>query len=174
MNRQQLIDNVQRYFDEGRFATDLRRRVAWRTESDTGKVPPELRAYLTDEMVPWLTPLGFECEVLDNPSPQGGPFLVARRVEDPALPTVLTYGHGDVVNGQDTQWREGLSPWELTIEGERWYGRGTADNKGQHMAHLLRLQVHEHPLAEHEQGLAQGLRGRPASSTPARIVFTCG
>ena len=114
MNRQQLIQNVQRYFDDGRFATDLRRRVAWRTESDTGKVPPELRAYLTDEMVPWLAPLGFECEVLDNPSPQGGPFLVARRVEDPALPTVLTYGHGDVVNGQDAQWREGLSPWELT------------------------------------------------------------
>ena len=48
MNRQQLIDNVQRYFDEGRFATDLRRRVAWRTESDTGKVPPELHTYLTD------------------------------------------------------------------------------------------------------------------------------
>ena len=139
MNRQQLIQNVQRYFDDGRFATDLRRRVAWRTESDTGKVPPELRAYLTDEMVPWLAPLGFECEVLDNPSPQGGPFLVARRVEDPALPTVLTYGHGDVVNGQDAQWREGLSPWELTIEGERWYGRGTADNKGQHTVSLAAL-----------------------------------
>ena len=50
-------------------------------------------------------------------------------VEDPALPTVLTYGHGDVVNGQDAQWREGRSPRELTIEGERWYGWGTADNK---------------------------------------------
>lgn len=139
MNRQQLIQDVQRYFDDGRFATDLRRRVAWRTESDTGKVPPELHTYLTDEMVPWLAPLGFECEVLDNPSPQGGPFLVARRVEDPALPTVLTYGHGDVVNGQDAQWREGLSPWELTIEGERWYGRGTADNKGQHTVSLAAL-----------------------------------
>ncbi len=40
MNREQLIENVQHYFDDGRFATDLRRRVAWRTESDTGQVPP--------------------------------------------------------------------------------------------------------------------------------------
>ena len=57
MNREQLINNVHHYFDDGRFADDLRRRVAWRTESDTGQVPPTLRTYLTDEIVPWLEPL---------------------------------------------------------------------------------------------------------------------
>lgn len=139
MNREQLIQDVHRYFDDGRFADDLRRRVAWRTESDTGQVPPTLRTYLTDEMAPWLEPLGFDCQVLDNPDPRGGPLLLARRVEAPGLPTVLTYGHGDVVNGQDSSWREGLSPWELIIEGERWYGRGTADNKGQHTVSLAAL-----------------------------------
>lgn len=139
MSREQLIQNVHRYFDDGRFANDLRRRVAWRTESDTGQVPPALRTYLTDEIAPWLEPLGFDCQVLDNPDPKGGPLLLARRVEDSALPTVLTYGHGDVVNGQDSAWRDGLSPWELTIEGERWYGRGTADNKGQHTVSLSAL-----------------------------------
>jgi acetylornithine deacetylase/succinyl-diaminopimelate desuccinylase-like protein len=139
MNREQLIQHVHRYFDDGRFANDLRRRVAWRTESDTGQVPPTLRTYLTDEIAPWLEPLGFNCQVLDNPDPRGGPLLLARRVEDPSLPTVLTYGHGDVVNGQDSSWREGLSPWALTIEGERWYGRGTADNKGQHTVSLAAL-----------------------------------
>ncbi|MEX7044736.1 M20/M25/M40 family metallo-hydrolase, partial [Pseudomonas aeruginosa] len=30
----------------------------------------------------------------------------------------------------------GLDPWTVTIEGERWYGRGTADNKGQHILNL--------------------------------------
>ena len=139
MTRELLIQRVQRYFDEGRFADDLRRRVAWRTESDTGTVPPALRGYLTDELEPWLTPLGFACEVLDNPAPHGGPLLVARRVEDPALPTVLTYGHGDVVNGQESQWREGLSPWAMAVEGDRWFGRGTADNKGQHTISLAAL-----------------------------------
>jgi acetylornithine deacetylase/succinyl-diaminopimelate desuccinylase-like protein len=138
-SRPQLIDDVRRYFDDGRFAADLRRRVAWRTESDTGQVVPALRTYLTDEVVPWLKPLGFDCQVVDNPDPRGGPLLLARRVEDPALPTVLTYGHGDVVNGQDSAWREGLSPWELTIEDDRWYGRGTADNKGQHTISLAAL-----------------------------------
>jgi len=69
MSREQLIQNVHRYFDDGRFATDLRRRVAWRTESDTGQVPAALRAYLTDEIVPWLEPLGFDCQVLDNSDP---------------------------------------------------------------------------------------------------------
>ncbi|MCW5322544.1 M20 peptidase family dipeptidase [Verminephrobacter aporrectodeae subsp. tuberculatae] len=139
MNREQLIQSVQCYFDDGRFAADLRRRVAWRTESDTGQSLPALRGYLCDEIVPWLQPLGFDCEVLDNPEPPGGPLLLARRVEDPGLPTLLSYGHGDVVSGQDSAWRAGLSPWELTIEGERWYGRGTADNKGQHSISLAAL-----------------------------------
>lgn len=136
LQRNALIDSVHRYFDDGRFADDLRRRVALRTESDVGQVVPALRTYLTDEIVPWLEPLGFDCQVLDNPDAGGGPLLLARRVESVALRTVLTYAHGDVVNGQDSAWREGLSPWELTIEGDRWYGRGTADNKGQHTVSL--------------------------------------
>ena len=52
---------------------------------------------------------------------------------------MLTYGHGDVVLGYDAQWRAGLSPWTLTSEGDRWYGRGTADNKGQHTINLAAL-----------------------------------
>lgn len=139
MNREQLIAGVQCYFDDGRFASDLCRRVAWRTESDTGTVPAELHSYLADEMVPSLAPLGFDCRVFANPDRNGGPILLARRVEDAALPTVLTYGHGDVVNGQESSWRDGLSPWKLTIEGDRWYGRGTADNKGQHTVSLAAL-----------------------------------
>lgn len=140
MNREQLLASVHQHFDASRFEADLRRRVAWRTESDTGQPgAPALRQYLADEIVPGLEPLGFACEVLDNPDPRGGPVLLARRVESPELPTVLTYGHGDVVNGQDANWREGLSPWELKIEGDRWYGRGTADNKGQHTVVLTAL-----------------------------------
>ena len=37
-----------------------------------------------------------------------------------------------MVRGIPEQWRSGLDPWTITVEGERWYGRGTADNKGQH------------------------------------------
>ncbi|MGD8564279.1 MAG: M20/M25/M40 family metallo-hydrolase, partial [Desulfarculaceae bacterium] len=49
-------------------------------------------------------------------------------------------GHGDVVRGLDEGWKDGLSPWRLTKEGDRWYGRGVVDNKGQHTLNLAALQ----------------------------------
>jgi acetylornithine deacetylase/succinyl-diaminopimelate desuccinylase-like protein len=52
---------------------------------------------------------------------------------------VLIYGHGDTVRGLDDLWRPGLSPWTLTVEGQRIYGRGTADNKGQHSINIAAL-----------------------------------
>jgi acetylornithine deacetylase/succinyl-diaminopimelate desuccinylase-like protein len=54
---------------------------------------------------------------------------IARRVEDESKPTVLTYGHGDVIRGLEGQWRAGRTPWELKQEDTRYYGRGSADNK---------------------------------------------
>jgi len=141
MHRDDALAMARAYFDGGRFFADLSRRVALRTESDTGSVPPALAAYLEEELVPRLQPLGFDCEIVANPAPGGGPFLIARRVEGPRLPTVLSYGHGDVVSGQDAQWRDGLSPWQLEARGERWYGRGTADNKGQHSIALGALEA---------------------------------
>ena len=139
MNRTDCLAHAAAHFDEGGFLAALQRRVAYRTESDQGHVPPVLDEYLRTEMQQTLEPLGFVCTVHENPIARGGPILVARRVEDPALPTVLTYGHGDVVSGQDSQWRAGLQPWQITVEGDKWYGRGTADNKGQHTVNLLGL-----------------------------------
>ncbi len=139
MSRQDAIDLAQAYYDDGRFLTDLRRRVAIRTESQLREErEDELEAYIT-EITETLTPLGYTCQRFDNPSPKGGPFIVGTRVEDPSLPTVFTYGHGDVVRGIDEAWRDGLSPWEITIEGDRLYGRGTADNKGQHSINITAL-----------------------------------
>jgi acetylornithine deacetylase/succinyl-diaminopimelate desuccinylase-like protein len=67
--------------------------------------------------------------------------MIARRIEDPSKPTVLTYGHGDVIRGLDDQWRAGLSPWDIVVEGDRIYGRGTADNKGQHTINIAALRA---------------------------------
>jgi acetylornithine deacetylase/succinyl-diaminopimelate desuccinylase-like protein len=49
------------------------------------------------------------------------------------------YGHGDVVDGMVGEWRDNLDPWKTTISGNRLYGRGTADNKGQHSINLAAL-----------------------------------
>ena len=137
--RASLLSSLAAWFDAGGFESELARRVARRTESDTGSVPPALEQYLREDLTPALEPLGFACRIEPNPDARGGPFLVARRVEDASLPTLLTYGHGDVVSGQEGRWKDGLQPWELTRRGDRWYGRGTADNKGQHTISLAAL-----------------------------------
>ncbi|MBS0336833.1 MAG: M20/M25/M40 family metallo-hydrolase, partial [Proteobacteria bacterium] len=139
MSRAEAISDIERYFDAGGFLADLARRVAIPTESQNPERGASLVSYLKDEMQPGLERQGFRCTILPNPNPKGGPFLVAARIEDPALPTVLTYGHGDVIRGQDEQWRKGLSPWSVTREGDRLYGRGTADNKGQHTINLAAM-----------------------------------
>ncbi|MFW6852394.1 M20 family metallopeptidase [Burkholderia gladioli] len=137
--RQQALDLAVRAHDGGALLADLARRVALRTESQEPAQAEALHAYLSDEIAPALAALGFRSRLADNPAGARAPFLIAERIEDPALPTVLSYGHGDVVRGYDAQWRAGLAPWRVTVEGDRWYGRGTADNKGQHSINLAAL-----------------------------------
>ena len=136
MTRQAALQSIERYFDEGRFLADLGRRVAIPTESQNPARAAALSEYLEKEMAESLERMGFECTIAPNPVGKYGPFLVAQRIEDPALPTVLTYGHGDVIRGQEEQWRSGLNPWVVFTENEKIYGRGTADNKGQHTINL--------------------------------------
>lgn len=140
MSRSQALAQTLACFDDGRFQQTLARRVAYKTESQEAASSPILYAYLQDEITPKLKEMGFDCRIVDNPQPGKPPFLLAERIEPGATLTVLTYGHGDVVRGHDAQWREGLSPWEIKTEGDRWYGRGTADNKGQHTINLIALE----------------------------------
>ncbi|MCH7794571.1 MAG: M20/M25/M40 family metallo-hydrolase, partial [Proteobacteria bacterium] len=139
MSRKGAIRRIGEYFESDGFFDDLARRVAIHTESQEPDQRPELYRYLRDEMQPYLEPLGFACEIHENPVERGGPFLVATRREGDDRPTVMSYGHGDVVRGYDDQWRDGLDPWTLQKVGARWYGRGSADNKGQHTINLAAM-----------------------------------
>jgi len=141
MSRDGAIARVRDTFDTGAFLASLRRRVAIPTESQEPDRLPDLHRYLEDEIAPSMASLGYTCRITPNSAPGGGPFLVAERLEDPTLPTLMTYGHGDVVRGIPEQWRDGLDPWDITVEGERWYGRGTADNKGQHSIVIAALEA---------------------------------
>lgn len=127
------------HWDGGAFLDNLRALVAIPSESQNPAAAGELRRYLEQGLVPHLQEPRFDVRILDNPAPDGGPFLVATRIERADLPTVLVYGHGDVVNGNAGEWRDGLNPWTVTVEGDRLYGRGTADNKGQHLVALKAL-----------------------------------
>ena len=139
MTRDRAIARAATHFDDGTFLTDLARRVAYRTTSQELENFADLRRYLAEEMQPTLEKMGYTVTIIDNPVPQAGPYLIGKRVEDPSLPTIFTYGHGDVIRGLEPQWREGLSPWKLERQGDVIYGRGTADNKGQHSINLAAL-----------------------------------
>jgi acetylornithine deacetylase/succinyl-diaminopimelate desuccinylase-like protein len=138
MTRTAAVAAAEAVFDSGELKTVLARRVAIPTESQNEARAPELERYLAEEIIPELEALGFACRVLRHDKAKG-PFLLAERIEDPALLTAFGYGHGDVIRGLDELWSAGLSPWTLTERDGRWYGRGVVDNKGQHTINLLAL-----------------------------------
>ncbi|MGH7081428.1 MAG: M20 family metallopeptidase, partial [Acetobacteraceae bacterium] len=139
--REGAIDRARRFFDDGGFHDLLETLIAIPSTSQDPDHRADVGRYLETAIRPWLERLRFTTEIHPNPEAGFGPILIAERIEAPALPTVLTYGHGDTVRGLDGEWRSGLSPWRLTVEGDRWYGRGSADNKGQHALNLAALEA---------------------------------
>ena len=139
MSRDAAIAATEAYFDDGRFVADLTRRIAIPTESQKSDSRPAMDRYLADEMIPAFEAMGHECRIFENPVEGKGPVLLATRMEDDALPTVLGYGHGDVIRGLEDQWKDGLNPWVAEQRGHKLYGRGTADNKGQHTINMTAM-----------------------------------
>ncbi len=139
MSRDEALARAAAYFDDDGYFDDLARRVAIPSTAQVPKYRPALYAYLGEEIGPVLQDMGYACEIFENPVEAGGPLLVAERHEGDDLQTVLTYGHGDVVRGLEGEWQDDLDPWTLTKVGDRWYGRGTADNKGQHSINIAAL-----------------------------------
>lgn len=139
-HRQGAITRARATLDDGSFMAALQRRVAFRTESQLLPASlPALHDYLENEMRPAFEAMGFTCHIFDNPIADQAPVLLATRIEDERLPTVLGYGHGDVIRGQEEQWTKGAGPWVLGFDGDRVYGRGTADNKVQHSINMTAL-----------------------------------
>jgi acetylornithine deacetylase/succinyl-diaminopimelate desuccinylase-like protein len=138
MSRTQAIASAADYFDRGAFKSDLARRVAIPSESQNPDARAELQRYVRDEMIPALDALGFQTRVIEQAGAPG-PFLYAERNEGEGRPTVLGYGHGDVIRGLAKSWNAGIEPWKLVEKDGRYYGRGTADNKGQHTINLAAL-----------------------------------
>lgn len=77
--------------------------------------------------------LGFESRV--EPT-AGHPVVLARSTPDPSKRTVLFYGHYDVQPPDPlAEWQS--APFEPRIADGRVYARGSSDNKGQILAHIL-------------------------------------
>lgn len=70
----------------------------------------------------------------------GPPAVFGERLVSSDLPTVLIYGHYDVQPvGSTAEWSS--PPFEPVVRDGRMYGRGTSDNKGQHLAQLWALRA---------------------------------
>lgn len=140
MTRADAVALAHGYLQSGEFLRELDRRVAYPTESQNPERRDCLRAYLEAELQPAFSQLGFSTRLIESPKGDH-PYLLADYREDATRPTVMMYGHGDVVDGMIGQWRDGLDPWQTTTSGNRVYGRGTADNKGQHSINLAALRA---------------------------------
>src|SRR5712672_3369041 len=140
MTRTDAIARARQQLHSGEFLAELDRRVGYQTESQNPERRDALRAYLVDELTPAFAQLDFSTRLIESPSGKN-PYLLADYREDSSAPTVLMYGHGDVVDGMAGEWRDNLDPWRTTTSGDRVYGRGTADNKGQHSINLSALRA---------------------------------
>jgi acetylornithine deacetylase/succinyl-diaminopimelate desuccinylase-like protein len=138
MTRTDAIARARQHLYSGEFLAELDRRVGYQTESQNPQQRDCLRAYLEQELQPAFSQLDFSSRLIESPT-GNNPYLVAEYRESPSAPTVLMYGHGDVVDGMAGEWRDNLNPWRATTIGNRVYGRGTADNKGQHSINLSAL-----------------------------------
>lgn len=139
--REHALQLASNKLSSGNFYHALARRVALRTVSQDPERSDTLRNYLTEEIASLLSKLDFAYQVIENPTSNHPPLLIGQRIEDPAFFTLLLYGHGDVTDGQEDKWSGNIAPWALTFRDGRVYGRGTADNKGQHSINLAALEA---------------------------------
>lgn len=122
-----------------RTRQDLARLVAFKSVADPEQFPPEECEHAAEYVVDSFRPLGFS-DIALHPTDDGSKAVVGHRPGPAGSPTVLLYCHYDVQPPLDeSAWR---SPaWELTERDGRWYGRGTADCKGNIAAHLTALRA---------------------------------
>ena len=135
--KEKAVQHATQYFDKGYFRKDLAELISVKTESQNNEC--NLENYYDQNIIPMLVKMGFKCRVMENPLSKANIILFAERIENAEFSTILTYGHGDVVLGQDSSWDNGLSPYKLIEKDNRYYGRGTADNKGQHLINIKAL-----------------------------------
>jgi acetylornithine deacetylase/succinyl-diaminopimelate desuccinylase-like protein len=123
----------------GQARTDLAELVGIRSVADPAVESPAECAKAADWLIGKFAELGLR-DMTAAPTPDGSRCVYGHAPGPPGSPTVLLYGHYDVQPplGED---RWATPVWELTERGGRWYGRGSADCKGNIVAHLTALRA---------------------------------
>ncbi|MER5495040.1 dipeptidase [Streptomyces sp. NPDC002490] len=133
-----------------RARTDLADLVAIPSVADPRQYPPEECARAARWVADAFAAVGLR-DVHLAETPDGSHAVIGHRPPPPGAPTVLLYCHYDVQPplGEDA-WHS--PPFTLTEREGRWYGRGTADCKGNIVMHLTALR------ALGEDGIPVGLK----------------
>ncbi|MEV0763910.1 dipeptidase [Nocardia sp. NPDC050435] len=118
---------------------DLTQLVAFKSVADPRQFPPEECERTAQWVADAFASVGLS-KVGLHETPDGSKAVIASRPAPPGAPTVLLYCHYDVQPPlDDAAWRTPV--WELTEKNGRWYGRGSADCKGNIVMHLTALRA---------------------------------
>jgi acetylornithine deacetylase/succinyl-diaminopimelate desuccinylase-like protein len=118
---------------------DLAELVAIRSVADPRVESPAECAKAAQWVVDRFADAGLT-DVGTSSTPDGSTCVHGHAPGPPATPTVLLYCHYDVQPPLGEQvWNTPV--WELTEKDGRWHGRGTADCKGNIVAHLTALRA---------------------------------
>lgn len=122
-----------------RAKRDLTELVSFRSVADPRQFPPEECEKAAKWVADAFTEVGFSGVRLVETA-DGSKAVYGERPGPPGAKTVLLYAHYDVQPPLDEDaWRTPV--WELTEVDGRWYGRGTADCKGNILMHLTALRA---------------------------------
>ncbi len=123
----------------GRAKDDLAELVAFKSVADPKQYPPEECDKAAQWVIDAFTEVGLQ-DVVASPTPDGSKAVHGHAPGPEGSPTVLLYCHYDVQPplGEEA-WKSPV--WELTERDGRWYGRGSADCKGNIVMHLTALRA---------------------------------
>ncbi len=134
---QPVLDYLKK--NEARFITELCDYLRFPSVSAQSKHKSDLEA-CAGWLVKRCRDIGLETKLCPT---DGNPIVVAKtpRRQGAKRPHFLVYGHYDVQPAEPFElWK--TPPFEPRIEKGRLYARGSADNKGQHLAHLNAVEAY--------------------------------
>src|SRR3954453_17132299 len=150
------MDLRQRVADLMPVARDeLTELVALRSVADPRQFPAEGCDRAAQWVLGKFADLGFSDARLEETADGSMAVVGTRPCSQAGAPTVLLYAHYDVQPPlDDDAWR--TRPFELTEVDGRWYGRGTADCKGNIVMHLAALRALGEDLAVNLKLVVEG------------------
>ncbi|MDH2416001.1 dipeptidase [Nocardioides sp. CER19] len=123
-----------------RMRQELAELVAIPSVADPRQFPAEECARAADWVSAAFRELGFADTALHETADGSKAVVGSRPCSRPDAPTILLYAHYDVQPPLDAEaWR--TPPFTLTEVDGRWFGRGTADCKGNILMHLTALRA---------------------------------